>query len=125
MTIYHVFFDKFLLQISFFFANNIKICYKTEVPTVILRCFSCLNPDWIKNYDVKHNFFHFRYGKLFYDSDVKKINLHIYFLCSSNIFFLITVVRNGKKSPNQETDFGSRGRLKVLNDTKLVLNEHE
>jgi hypothetical protein len=30
-----------------------------------------------------------------------------------------------KKSPNQETGLGSRGRLNVLNDTKLVLNEHE
>ena len=27
-----------------------------------------------------------------------------------------------KKSPGQETDLGNRGRLKVLNDTKLVLN---
>ena len=34
-------------------------------------------------------------------------------------------VRSGKKSPNQETGLGNRGRLKVLNDTKLVLNEHE
>ena len=30
-----------------------------------------------------------------------------------------------QKSPNQETDFGNMERLKVLNDTKLVLNEHE
>ena len=33
-------------------------------------------------------------------------------------------IRNGKKSPNQETGFGNRGHLKVMNDTKLVLNEH-
>ena len=30
-----------------------------------------------------------------------------------------------QKSPNQETGLGNRGRLKVLYDTKLVLNEHE
>ena len=30
-----------------------------------------------------------------------------------------------KKSPNQETDLGNRGHLKVLNDTKLFLNVHE
>ena len=30
-----------------------------------------------------------------------------------------------QKSPNQETGLGNRRRLKVLNDTKLVLNEHE
>ena len=30
-----------------------------------------------------------------------------------------------QKSPGQETGLGNRGRLKVLNDTKLVLNEHE
>ena len=34
-------------------------------------------------------------------------------------------VRSGKKSPNQETGLGNRGRLKVLNDTKLILNEPE
>jgi hypothetical protein len=30
-----------------------------------------------------------------------------------------------QKSPGQETDFENRGCLKALNDTKLVLNEHE
>ena len=30
-----------------------------------------------------------------------------------------------QKSPNQETGLGTRERLKVLNDTKLVLNDHE
>ena len=33
-------------------------------------------------------------------------------------------VRHSKKSSNQETGLGNRGHLKVLNDTKLVLNEH-
>ena len=33
-------------------------------------------------------------------------------------------VRSSKKSPHQETGFGNRERIKVLNDTKLVLNEH-
>ena len=36
-----------------------------------------------------------------------------------------TAVRNGEKKTEQETGLGNRGRLKVLNDTKLVLNEHE
>ena len=30
-----------------------------------------------------------------------------------------------QKSPGQETALWNRGCLKVLNDTKLVLNEHE
>ena len=30
-----------------------------------------------------------------------------------------------KKSPNQETGLGNRGHLKVMNDTKFDLNEHE
>jgi hypothetical protein len=34
-------------------------------------------------------------------------------------------VKSGKKSPGQETGLENRGRLKVLNDTKLALNEHE
>ena len=33
-------------------------------------------------------------------------------------------VRSGGKSPGQEIGLGNRRRLKVLNDTKLVLNEH-
>ena len=33
------------------------------------------------------------------------------------------VVRSGKKSPNQETGLGNRGRLKVLNDSNLILND--
>ena len=34
-------------------------------------------------------------------------------------------VRNGKKSPSQETGLENRGPLEFLNDTKLLLNEHE
>ena len=34
-------------------------------------------------------------------------------------------VKNGKNSPGQEIGLVNRGRLKVLNDTKFVLNEHE
>ena len=40
------------------------------------------------------------------------------FVCQSRL-----AVRNGKKSPGQETGFGNRGRLMVLNDTKLILND--
>ena len=32
-------------------------------------------------------------------------------------------VRISKKGPNQETGVGNRGHLKVLNDTKLGLND--
>ena len=34
-------------------------------------------------------------------------------------------VRSGEESLNRETEWGNRGHLKVLSDTKLVLNEHE
>ena len=46
-----------------------------------------------------------RYGKLFRSRTQSRL-----------------AVRNGKKSPNQEIGLGNRGRLKVLNDTKLILN---
>jgi hypothetical protein len=39
--------------------------------------------------------------------------------------FHCIAVRNVKKSPGQETGLGNRGCLKVLKDTKLVLNKHE
>ena len=35
------------------FVNYIKICHKTEVPTVILRFWNCLNLHWLKSYDTK------------------------------------------------------------------------
>ena len=34
-------------------------------------------------------------------------------------------IKSVKKSTNQETGMGNRGCQKVLNDTKLALNEHE
>ena len=33
-------------------ANYIKIFHKSEVQMVILRCLVCLNPNWIKSYDL-------------------------------------------------------------------------
>ena len=44
-----------------FFANYINIFQKAEIQTVILRCLVCLNPNWVKSYDIlwlKYLFFH-------------------------------------------------------------------
>ena len=38
-----------------------------------------------------------------------------------NIELELSCCKKQQKSPNQETDLGNRGRLKVLNDTKLVV----
>ena len=54
-------------------------------------------------------------------------------ICKSIKFaFFVTVkpirgscCKKRQKSPNQETGFGNKGHLKVLNDIKLVLNDHE
>ena len=40
-----------------FFTNYIKNFLKSKVLTNILRCQTCLNPNWMKVYDKKHNFF--------------------------------------------------------------------
>ena len=42
-----------------FFGNYINISHKTEVLIVVLMCLTYLNPNLIKNYDIKHNFCHF------------------------------------------------------------------
>ena len=42
-----------------FFVNFINIFHKTEISTVIFRCLTCLNLNWIKNYNIKHKFSHF------------------------------------------------------------------
>ena len=39
-------------------------------------------------------------------------------------FLELSCCNKQQKSPNQETGLGSRGPLKVLNDTKLVPNKH-
>ena len=43
-----------------FSANCINIFHKTGDQRNILRCLTCLNLNWIKSYDIKHNFIHFR-----------------------------------------------------------------
>ena len=43
----------------------------------------------------------------------------------TNSFSSRFAVRNGKKSPNQETGMDNKEHLKVPNDAKLVQNEHE
>ena len=50
--------------------------------------------------------------------------------CASNVNLVdscakAVTLEEAEKSPNQETVLGNRGHLKVLNDTKLFINEHE
>ena len=47
---------------SHFFAYYMNIFHKTEVQTVILRCWMCLYLNWFKRYDTKCKYFH--YGHL-------------------------------------------------------------
>ena len=35
-----------------FLANHTKIFHQTEIQTVILSCLVCLNPNWIKSYNI-------------------------------------------------------------------------
>ena len=44
-------------------------------------------------------------------------------LCSIGRYQSQFAVRNGKKSPNQETGLANRGPLEALIDTKLILND--
>ena len=54
-------------------------------------------------------------------------------ICPSTITVLLrgqnfleqSCCKKRQKSPGQETGLGNRGRLKVLNDANLVLNERE
>ena len=42
-----------------FFVNYINIFQKIELQTVMLMCLTCLNLNWIKSYEIKHNFLFF------------------------------------------------------------------
>ena len=42
---------------------------------------------------------------------------------SDPYFRAVLLLRSGKKSPRQETGLRNRGRLKVLDDAKLILND--
>ena len=59
----------------------------------------------------------------FFATSYSKVALDLfhYFYC----FQKRSCCKKRQKSPNQETGLGNRGHLKVMNDTKLVLNEHE
>jgi hypothetical protein len=59
---------RFMTIFGHFFANFIYIFHKTEVQTVIFRCLTGLDLNWIKSYDTKckqtlkcekHNWFFF------------------------------------------------------------------
>ena len=47
----------FLTISGHFSANYIENFHKTEILMNILKCQTCLNHNWIKSYDTKHNFF--------------------------------------------------------------------
>ena len=49
-----------------FFTICMFIFHKTEVQTVILRCFMVLNLNWFKSYDTKCTYFHFRFFAILY-----------------------------------------------------------
>ena len=51
--------SRFLTFSSHFSANYTSIFHKTEVQTVILRCWTGLNPNWFKSYDTKRKYFSF------------------------------------------------------------------
>ena len=57
----HLGFGHFITISGHFFANYINIFHKTEVLMNIFWCQKYLNLNWIKDYDIKHNFswFHF------------------------------------------------------------------
>ena len=57
-----------------------------------------------------------------------KFNIFVTNLCQRvfGLSYLEPVCcKKRQKSPNQETGLGNKGHLKVMNDTKLVLNKHE
>ena len=43
-----------------FSANYINIFHKTGVLRNISRCLTCRNLNWIKSYNIRHNFIHFQ-----------------------------------------------------------------
>ena len=57
----HLGFGHFITISGHFFANYINIFHKTEVLMNIFWCQKYLNLNWIKDYDIEHNFscFHF------------------------------------------------------------------
>ena len=44
-------------------------------------------------------------------------------VCKRDMSLKLSCYKKWQKSPGQETGLGNRGRLMVLNDTKLILND--
>ena len=54
---------------SHFFETCMNIFHKKEIQTVILRYLTGLNLDWVKNYDTKSIFLHFRFFMIPYSCE--------------------------------------------------------
>ena len=88
---------------SRFSANYFYISHKTEVQTVICRCWTSLNLNWFKSYDTKHKYFHSR----FFSDFVKKTNMCSVF-CDFRIFCVFCVFSWQKTDFCQSQILGNR-----------------
>ena len=93
----------FMTIFSRFFANYSDIFHKIEVQTVILKCWTGLNLNWLKRYDTSHKYFHFNPSRKF-DAPPYNIKLPVKI---SSIF--VAFLENMNFTCNSSKNSGSSG----------------
>ena len=102
-----------------FFVNYINIFQKTEISTVILRCFTYLNLNWIKIYNIKHKFSHFWFFRKL--TELTKTNQYMkpYFSALSWILLDRIIVQ----APSM-CHFKCLGMRNLENEIRICQNTH-
>ena len=100
-----------------FFVNYMNIFHKTEISTVILRCLTYLNLNWIKSYNIKYKFSHFWFFCKLTELTKTDEYMKLYFSAFSWIFLDRIIVQ----APSM-CHFKCLGMRNLENDIKICQN---
>ena len=97
----------------FFSTNHIDIFHKSEIQMIILKCFTCLNPNLFKSYDINQKYVHICYF-------VKK-ELKIYVSKVANLRPFLAIFGQLHRCLSQ--NWGLNGHFEVLNVSRFKLDQ--
>ena len=93
-----------------FIAISMVIFHKTEIQTVILRCITGLNCNWVKSYETKHKYFCFWIFAILYKNTRFRFCVFCIF-----VFCVITFVKINRYAPQND-----RLNLSFVKDERVV-----
>ena len=96
-----------------FSTNHIDIFHKSEIQMIILKCFTCLNPNLFKSYDINQKYVHICYFVK------KKLKTYVSKVANLRPFLAIF----GQLHRFLSQNWGSDGHFEVLNISKSKLDK--